>query len=181
MTSQAKRIVAAVVAAGAVGYLVAMVVTGALIENRQIVEFEAAGVLTQMPESITRVSLASKNGSYVFERGDSGWMNADGKQTLDAKAAKLLDRALKIMHNSKPVRVLDREDVAGTSPAEFGLAQPKISVTMATANGDVLAVKFGNSNTDGILQYMVAKGSDKLYLMSDFVGQGWEQVAATQK
>jgi hypothetical protein len=52
---------------------------------------------------------------------------------------------------------------------------------METADGVALAVRFGNSNTDGILQYMSARGSDQLYLMSDFVGQSWEQVAATQK
>lgn len=181
MTYPAKRLIAPVVAAVALAYLVAMVVSGALPENRQIVNFEAAGLLTQAPEMITRVKLDSKDGSYVFERHGSEWVNADGKRALDKNATKLLDRALTIMHNSKPVRVLNHEDVAGTSPAEFGLEKPQMSVTMETADGVVLAVNFGNSNTDGILQYMAAGGSDKVYLMSDFVGQGWEQVAAAQK
>ena len=181
MTSLAKRAVASVVAVVALGYLIAMVVTGALPENRQVVQFEAAGVLNQTPESITRVTLVTQDGSYVFERRDSDWVNANGKKALDSQAGKLLDRALKIMHNSKPVRVLEHKDIADTSPAEFGLEQPRLSVAMETVDGVVLAVKFGNSNTDGILQYMSARGSDKLYLMSDFVGKGWEQVAETQK
>ena len=181
MTLGANRTIASLTAAVALAYLVAMVVTGALPENRQVVTFEAAGVLTQTPEMITRVKLDSKAGSYVFERRDSGWANAQGKRALDENASKLLDRALKIMHNSKPVRVLGHDDVAGTSPSEFGLEKPQLSVTMETADGVVLAVRFGNSNTDGILQYMSASGSDNVYLMSDFVGQGWEQVAAAQK
>lgn len=180
MTHPARRVVASVAAVAALAYLVAMVVTGALPENRQIVNFEAGGLLTQAPETITRVKLDSKDRSYVFERHGSGWVNADGKRALGKDAAKLLDRALTIMHNSKPVRVLNHEDVAGTSAAEFGLETPQMSVTMETADGAVLVVKFGNSNTDGILQYMAASGSDKVYLMSDFVGQGWQQVAASQ-
>jgi hypothetical protein len=181
MTRLGKRLGASIVAVAALGYLIAMVVTGALPENRQVVKFEAAGVLTQAPETITQVKLESKNGSYVLVRRDSGWANANDKKALDEKAVKVLDRALKIMHNSKPVRVLSREDIAGTNPTEFGLDQPRLSVTMETADGVALAVRFGNSNTDGILQYMSARGSDQLYLMSDFVGQSWEQVAATQK
>jgi hypothetical protein len=175
------RLIAPLVAVAALAYLIAMVVTGALPENRQIAKFEAAGVLEQPPESITRIAVASKDGSYVFVRRGPGWASEAGNGALGAEASKALERALTIMHNSKPVRVLTREDIADSDPEEFGLAKPRLSVTLENAGGVALEVHFGASNTDGILQFMSVNGSDRLYLMSDFVGQSWEKMVASLK
>jgi len=180
MNRATKRLFGSIAAVAALAYLIAMVVTGALPENRQIAEFEAAGVLEQAPDSIDRVALSTKDGSFVFVRRDAGWVSEAGGGALGAEAAKALDRALTIMHNSKPVRMLALEEISDSGPDEYGLAQPPLSVTLEDAKGVVLEAYFGASNTDGILQFMMVKGRDKLYLMSDFVGQSWEKVVSAQ-
>jgi hypothetical protein len=181
MIRATKRLLAPIVAVAALAYLIAMVVSGALPQNRQVVEFKAAGVLEQAPESISRVAISTKDGSVAFVRRASGWANESSDVTVSADATAALDLALKIMHNSKPVRVLTREEIADADENEFGLAQPQIAVTLGTAGGVVLQAEFGASNTDGVLQFMRLKGRDQLYLMSDFVGRAWEKVSAAGK
>ncbi len=181
MSSPSQRLLLSAAAAIALGYLITMVVTGALPENRQIAEFQAEGLLEQAPESITRVAVAVKDASHVFVRRGSDWITESGAGPVSAEIATALDRALKIMHNAKPVRVLTGDDLTGASPAEFGFDQPRVAVTLGNANGTVLAAQFGASNTDGILQFMRVKGKDQVYLMSDFVGQGWEKLAMAAK
>ena len=58
----------AVTVAAALGYLVAMVVAGALPEQRQLVKFEANGVMKLEPERITRVELRRGKQSTVLLR-----------------------------------------------------------------------------------------------------------------
>ena len=180
MNRLTKRLVGSFAAVAALAYLIAMVVTGALPENRQIAEFKAAGVLEQAPESIHRVALSTKHGSFVFVRQDAGWTSEAAGSALGVEASEALDRALTIMHNSKPVRMLALDEIGDSRPEEFGLAQPQLSVTLEDAKGVVLEAHFGASNTDGVLQFMSLKGGDRLYLMSDFVGQSWGKVASEQ-
>ncbi len=59
MSGRGRGWLAAVLALLAVGYLVAMVVTGALPRQRQLVEFEARGLMREPPESVVRVEVTS--------------------------------------------------------------------------------------------------------------------------
>ena len=177
MIAVVRRLWMPAVAALALTYLVIMLVTGALPERRQLVEFEADGVLRVAPERITRVTVIADGSSTAFVRQTTGWTIEGSATATEAPLAQSLDRAVKFMHTANPVRVLEPEDLADTGPAEFGLDRPRLSITLEDASGVVLAADFGAENTDGLLQYMRLRDRDRLYLMSGFVGKEWETVA----
>ena len=70
----------------AIGYLVAMVITGALPQQRQRVQFEAKGVLQLAPERIARVELARGADRAVLVRGPGAGMDAGGRRAAPRAA-----------------------------------------------------------------------------------------------
>ena len=171
-------------AALAIGYLVMMVISGALPEQRQRVAFEAKGVMTQAPESIRRVDLQVKNETLRFERTDSGWHRLgsapNGDRALPKGTASSLDLAVRFMHTADPVRTFEPQDLQQSSTADFGLESPAIVITLTDDQRPVLHARFGDLNADGFLQYMRVGGRGELFLMSRFVGAQWLAVAAGQ-
>jgi len=167
----------AVSAALAVGFLVLMVVVGALPEQRQFVKFEAKGVMQLDPERISTVALSAGQRSAVFMRTpDGGWARDNGTQ-LDPVVAKRLSMAVQFMNTSGPVRVLEPAEYQGTNPREFGLDNPQLSIALFEGSSPVIAAHFGGRNPDDYLQYMTVDGRRELFLLSRFVGQEWEAVA----
>lgn len=178
MSAVVGRLWAPVLAAVALGYLAFMLLEGALPERGHLVRFEANGVLQMAPEAITRVRVTVDGTSAGFVRQAEGWV-ADGSTTpVDARLGETLDRAVKFMHTANPVRALGPEEIAAAGAAEFGLDRPPLSIALEDATGVVLEADFGSRSPDGLLRYMRLKDGDQLYLMSDFVGQEWEAVAA---
>lgn len=174
-----RRLRPALAGAAALAYLVLMVVTGALPRNGQFVAFEAAGVLAEPPEAVTRIRLAAGERTIEFLRRDGHWHPADGTTDLTPTLSAALDRAVEFMHAAKPVRVLAAHAAAASPLPDFGLAPPRLSIRLANEAGVLLAAEFGGENTDGILQYMRLRGHDELYLMSGFVGREWQHIADT--
>lgn len=172
------RQVLGVAAMAAIGYLVAMVVTGALPQQRQRVQFEAKGVMQLAPERVARVELIRGADSAVFVRGPgSGWMR-EGAGALAPPLAEKLSMAVQFMHTASPVRVIEPDEIRGTDPREFGLDQPALSITLHAESARALRAQFGGLNPEKMLQYMVVDGRAELFLMSRFVGQEWVEVAA---
>lgn len=164
-------------AAAAVGFLVLMVVMGALPEQRQFVKFEAKGVMQLDPERISTVALRAGQRSAVFMRTpEGGWARDDGTQ-LDAAVAKRLSMAVQFMNTSGPVRVMEPAEYEGTNPHEFGLDHPQLSIALFEGSTPVIAAHFGGRNPDDFLQYMTVDGRRQLFLLSRFVGQEWDAVA----
>ena len=164
-------------AAIALAYLVVMFTTGALPERKQLIRFEASGVMELAPERITRVTVAADGTSEVFVRRAKGWSKEGSAAAVPAPLSKALDLAVKFMHTAKPVRVFKPEDIPDSTPAEYGLDRPRLSITLEDASGVVLEADFGNKGSAGLLRYMRLRGSDDLYMMSGFVGKEWETVA----
>jgi hypothetical protein len=164
-------------AAGAVAYLAVMLATGALPRSRQVVEFEAHGVLAQPPEQVSRAVLRARGSRFVFLRAAGGWSREDGTGPLPAPVAGALERAVKFMHTSAPVRVFAAGEIADPTSAQFGLDRPQVAIALYGAPGLMLEAEFGSLNADGFLQYMRVPGRDQLYLMSRFVGAEWASVA----
>ena len=174
MIAMVGRLWVPVAALVALTYLVIMLVTGALPERRQLVHFEANGVLRQAPESITRVTLAAEGMPAVFVRHGGGWIREGSAAPVDAGLAETIDRAVKFMHTANPVRTLEPEEIGRTGLTEFGLDRPRLSVTLEDPRGVVLEADFGNESVDGLLQYMRLRDRGELYLMSGFVGKEWQ-------
>jgi hypothetical protein len=118
-----------VLAALALLYLAAMVVSGAMPVQRQLVRFEAKGVLKLPPEEVTRVELSCGTRRVTLLRtGETEWATPDG---VNIGAAGLrVSKAVQIMHNSRPVREIEAAELAGSDPAPFGLDPPRLSVKL---------------------------------------------------
>jgi len=161
----------------AVGFLLAMVLTGKLPETRQLAKFEARGVLAVSPQQVRRVELHVGEHTTTFVRlSDHAWVGGQGQETISGELHEHLDQAVFLMHTSGPVRVMQRDEYRSTPLQEFGLTRPRCSVVLSDGRGVLLEASFGASNPQELLQYMQLRGDDNLYLMSRFVGQAWEHL-----
>jgi hypothetical protein len=161
----------------AVGFMLAMVLTGKLPETRQLAKFEARGVLAVPPEQVRRVELHIGELTMTFMRiSEHRWVAGDSQETISGELHEHLDQAVSLMHTSGPVRVMHRNEYRSTPLHEFGLERPRCSVVLSDGRRVVLEASFGAYNPQDLLQYMQLKGDDNLYLMSRFVGQAWEHL-----
>jgi hypothetical protein len=167
----------ALTAAAAFAFLVAMVISGALPEQRQLVKFEAKGVMKLEPDRISRVELQQDERKTVLLRTPDGGWATQGGNALSAEMAKKLSLAVQFMNTAGPIRVMEPEELAGTKPRDFGLDQPRLTFTLFADAQPVLGARFGAHNPEDMAQYMMLDGRNELFLMSRFVGQEWESVA----
>jgi len=162
------------VAVLALGYLGAMVASGAMPVQRQLVRSQANGVLRLEPERIQRVEIARGGDRLTLLRtGEKRWARSDGRE-IDPAAGARVSMAVQMMHRSGPVREIAAAELAGVDPAPFALETPKVAATLYE-QGDVpvLAARFGGANPEGFLQYMRLEGDGRLFLISRFIGQEW--------
>jgi hypothetical protein len=168
-----RRLALPLLALLALAYLVAMVVTGAQPVQRQLVKFEAKGVLQIEPEAVQRITLGRDGRQVMLVRtGDGGWA-VEGGTAVEGAAAAHLDTAVKMLHRSGPVREIAAEELTGVDTRPFGLEQPVVVAALAGSGGQPLTVRFGALNPEGFLQYMRIDGDSKVYLMSRFIGAEW--------
>jgi hypothetical protein len=167
------RLLTPVLAALALAYLAVMVVNGALPRQRQLVKFEAKGVLRIEPELVRLVTL-SRGGrqAQLLRSAEGGWTLERGG-AVGPEVARHLETAVKMLHRSPPVREIAPEELAGVDRGPFGLGDPSLLAALAGPGGPVLSVRFGAHNPEGFLQYMAIEGDPKLYLMSRFIGAEW--------
>jgi hypothetical protein len=159
----------------AVSYLAGMFYAGALPEYAQFNAFEAAGLLREPPESVTRVELQRAAQHWIVRRAGGQWRDARD-QALPPRRAAQLTEAVRFMFSAAPVRTLSETGVASAELVQFGLAPARLSVTLANASGTLLQFDLGGSNPDGVLRYVRATGQPGIVLMSGFVGQAWDEV-----
>jgi hypothetical protein len=168
-----RRLALPTIAVLALAYLVAMVVSGAQPVHRQLVKFEAKGVMSIEPEAVQRITLGGGGRQVVLtRRGEGGWAREAGG-AVEGAAATHLDTAVKMLHRSGPVREITAEELSGVDTRPFGLDEPVVAATLAGPDGRALTVRFGAINPEGFLQYMRIDGDPKVYLMSRFIGAEW--------
>ncbi|HWA11486.1 MAG TPA: hypothetical protein VHA15_00190 [Burkholderiales bacterium] len=163
-------------AALALAYLVAMVIAGALPQQKQLVKFEARGLMKPAPESIDRVTIEVGSRSAALKRQGEGW-NVEGGVPVPADLARRVSMAVQFMNTSGPLRTMDAPELTGSNLRDFGLDPPRLRATLYRGNEPVIAPVFGARNPDDTAQYMSLAGKPDIYLMSRFVGQEWEAVA----
>lgn len=168
----------ALVAAVAFAFLVAMVISGALPEQRQLVKFEAKGVMKLEPDRISRVELhQDERKAFLLRTPDGNWA-VQGGSALPAETGKKLSLAVQFMNTAGPIRLMEPEELAGTNPRDFGLDPPRLTCTLFAGTQNVIGAHFGAHNPEDTAQYMTVDGRKELFLMSRFVGQEWESVAS---
>ena len=167
------RLLLPLLAIPALAFLVVMVVIGAQPVQRQLVKFEAKGVLLHEPQTVRRITLSRGGRQLALARnGEAGWVLEPGGVIEPAVAARL-ETAVKMVHRSAPVRALAAEDLAGVDTRPFGLEEPVIVTALIGPAGQLLTLRFGGLNPEGFLQYMRIDGDPKVYLMSRFIGAEW--------
>jgi hypothetical protein len=160
---------------GATVFLIVMVIVGALPEQRQLVKFEAKGVMQVAPERITSVAMRAGERGAIFQRIGNGWAREDGTP-LDPELGKRLSMAVQFMNTSGPVRELAPSEYEGSKASEFGLEHPTLSIVLFEGQQPVLGAHFGGHNPDGYLQYVRVEGRKELFMLSRFVGAEWDAV-----
>jgi hypothetical protein len=154
-------------------FLVAMVVIGAQPIQRQLVKFEANGVLHIEPEEVMKITLSRAGRQVALTRSEHGGWTSQLGGVVEPAVAAHLDTAVKMLHRSAPVRELAPEDLSGVDSGPFGLEEPVLVAALSASSGRSLTVEFGAHNPEGFLQYMRITGDPKVYLMSRFVGAEW--------
>ena len=173
MSATFRRFVMPMLAALALAWLVAMVVTGAQPVLRQLVKFEAKGVLQIEPEAVRKITLGGGGRQAALARGGDGGWAREGGDAVAVAAATHLDTAVKMLHRSGPVREIAAVELSGVDTRPFGLDEPAVVVALSGPGGQPLTVRFGALNPEGFLQYMRIDGDSKVYLMSRFIGAEW--------
>ncbi|MDO9707117.1 hypothetical protein [Paracraurococcus lichenis] len=172
--SLARRLAWPLAALASLLYLGALVVQGAMPQQRQLVRFEAKGLLAEPPEAVRRIELSRGAERLVLLRRGEGWATGEGRNI--GLAAARIDTALKMLRNSPPVREIAAADLAGLDAAPFGLDPPAIAVALSGADDRrLLALRFGARNPEDFLQYMRVEGDPRLFLMSRFIGAEWDE------
>ena len=157
----------------ALSLLVAMLVVGAQPIQRQLVKFEANGVLRSEPQDVIKITLSRAGRQVALTRtGEGGW-TSELRGAVEPAAAAHVDTAVKMLHRSAPVRELAPEDLSGVDTRPFGLEEPVVVAALSAPSGHLLTVEFGAHNPEGFLQYMRIRGDPKVYLMSRFIGAEW--------
>lgn len=179
MTTAKRWLPEALIVLCAVAFIVAMIISGALPTQRQLVKFEAKGVMQAAPEEITRVEirLGTRSAMLVRTSAQAPWARENDGRVLDESDAQHLSMAVQMMNTSAPVRVMSVEDLDGVDRTPFGLEPLALSAVLYRADAPVLTARFGGLNPEGYLQYMALEGRPEVFLMSRFVGEQWQQAA----
>ena len=172
-----RALFSALAAATALAYLIAMAIAGALPQQKQLVKFEARGIMKLAPESIDRVKIQVGTRSATLLREGDGW-KVEGASPIAPELGKRVSLAVQFMNTAAPLRMLDAPELTGSNPREFGLDPPRLRGTLYRDGEPILGAAFGSHNPDDTAQYMNLEGKPELYLMSRFVGQEWEAVAS---
>jgi hypothetical protein len=174
--SRWRKVAVSAVAVAALGFLAAMVLTGSQPVQRQLVPFEAKGVLATRPEHVRRVELSRGTERITVVRtGEKSWATPEGTD-IGSDAGKRLSMAVQMMHTSAPANEISSEELASVDVAAFELDPPRLVARLfEDGRTPILAAHFGAHNPDGFLQYMRVEGDPRVYLMSRFVSEEWAE------
>lgn len=178
MTRRLSNTLVVAAAVLALGYLSLMVVIGALPAQRQLVRFEARGVMQIPPAQIDRVELMQAGRKILLQRDPQAmrWAGVDGT-AVSTEAGRHLTMAVQMMNTSAPVKELVEEELRGVDHAPFGLDAPTVEAALYRGDAAVMRMRFGQLNPEGYLQYMSVAEDSRVFLMSRFVGEEWRKAA----
>ena len=143
-----------------------------------LVRFQPAGVTLLMPpERLSEVVVSRGNRSWRFTRSEgTSWMAAVGMPPLSESDVARLESGLRFLHVSAPLRVMTRDELAGTPLAELGLDPPRFAISVRSSAEAPITVEFGELNPQGLAQYAHVTGRDDILLLPSFVGEPWQQL-----
>ena len=145
-----------------------------------LARFTPAGVLADWPLAQVREVAVDAGAKYRVFRPDAegSWRTGRGGAPVSADLAGNIGTGLTLLHNSAPQRTLEPSDLADRPLGEYGLAPPRLTVTVRSAGGDSVTIEFGAANPLGLARYVRVAGRPEVLLLSSFVAEAWERVAA---
>jgi hypothetical protein len=162
-------------ALGAIGFLVALALTGGR-GGPGLAPFTPKGLMTIPLEDVREVDVETGEDRWHFVRAQDGWHATAG--TAGGFAARL-DGALTLLRNSGPERVLGETEIASVDAAQFGLDPPRLRVVVNGSGTSRFAISFGATNVLGLSHYARREGSREIALLPGFVAEAWERVGKT--
>jgi len=160
----------------ATGFLVALALTGGR-GGPGLAPFTPKGLMTIPLEEVRDIDLQTPEGRWHFVRAENGWRTTEGA-TSPGFAARL-ERALTLLRNSGPERVLSAGEIATAEPSQFGLDPPRLRVVVNGNEAASFAISFGATNVLVLSNYARAQASHEVALLPGFVAEEWEQVGKT--
>ena len=155
-------------------FLVALALHGS--RPDPMTDFKPSGVLTAFsPEEARDIEITSGDAVWRFRR-QPDWRAVDAPKAAPADVAQRIDAALRLLRNSKPLRVLTVDEVAKVPPSEYALGPRSLRVRVGTAGGSTFAVQFGGRNPLGSARYARVEGMEGVPMLPAYVGDAWEQV-----
>jgi Domain of unknown function (DUF4340) len=122
---------------------------------------------------VAEIEIAEGDKRGEFVRAPSGGWLMNGVP-VDAAIAGHLDTGLRFLNLSAPDRVLRPGDYADHRMADFGLAPPRVRITVIALDGVKTSIAFGDATPTQISQYGLIIGRSELYLLSRFVAAEWQ-------
>jgi len=136
-----------------------------------MVQFKPAGLMTALtPDEANEVELVEDGRTRHFRRHDARW------DTLPAVAAEV-DGALRLLRNSKPLRIMTAQEVARVPASEYALFPSSLAVRVRASGGAVFAIQFGGPNPLGSARYARVEGLEGIALVPIHVADAWEKLA----
>lgn len=140
--------------------------------------FVAAGLMTWLaPDDAREVSIVTGEGTWRFRR-QATWEQVEGPHPAPPGIAARIDAALRLLRDSRPLRVMTSQEVGRVVPAEYGLEHGATEVTVRSQAGSTFVIRFGARNPLGSGRYTKVDGIDGVAILSAYVGDAWEQVVA---
>jgi len=163
------------VAAAAVGFLIALALTGAR-NGSGFEPFIPRGLMTMTVEAAREVDVATAAAGWHFVREPEGWRATSGTPAVDFQTH--VQTALTLLRNSGPERVLTEAEIAQAGAAQFGLEPPRLRVVVTGADATTFAISFGASNPLGSAHYARVDGAREIALLPAFVAEECERTGA---
>jgi hypothetical protein len=140
-----------------------------------LARFAPAGLLADwLVEQILSVEISAGPQHWSFRRDPGGsWRPEAANSAIAAALAEHIETGLKLLRNSAP----QRTDLANEQLGEFGLAPPRLTVTVHKADGATVTIEFGGANPLGLECYARVVGRTEILLMPAFVVDAWEPLA----
>jgi hypothetical protein len=134
--------------------------------DTSVAAFEPGGGLLgpAPPNEVRAVTLAAGARRLRLQPGEGGWRED-------------VVRALKLLSDSAPERLLDPVETAEQPLAEFGLDPPKLTLAVERAGAPPFIVHFGAANPLGLGRYARVEGRPGLALVPGYVAESWERIA----
>ncbi len=162
-------------ALAALAFIVALAIQGER-PDPGIAKFTPAGLLTTFnPEDARDIRILAKGETWRFHRATS-WDTVEGSRPVPAGAAARIDAALRLLRNSRPLRVLTSEEISRVPASEYALGPDNLRVEVRASSGATFRIQFGGRNPLGSARYVRVEGLDGIPLLPTYVAEAWEQV-----